>query len=108
MTQLVRYYVKASEIGKDEAYHLFRHAHARERRRYPFYPATARTRRFIDDADLHTGCHPQAESSEAKGRQGSIHTATHLAKVGNTVLEELKDEIAEKEAEECGLPNAKQ
>ena len=35
----------------------------------------------------------QTKGSEAKGRQTPIHTANHPAKIGNTVLDELKAEI---------------
>ena len=58
-----------------------------------FITTTARTRRFINNADLHAGDHLQAEGSEAKGQQDPIHTATHPAKVGNAVFEELEAEI---------------
>ena len=103
LTQLVRDYVKASEIGKQGACHLFRHTCA------TLMHENGADIRFIQQllghADLST---TQIYTQVAIRKLKEIHTTTHSAKVGNTVLKELKAEIAEKEAEEYGLPNANQ
>ena len=95
--------MKTSEIGKQGACHLFRHTCA------TLMHENGVDIRFIQQllghADLST---TQIYTQVAIRKLKEIHTVTHPAKLGNTVLDELKDEITEKEAEECSLPNAKQ
>ena len=88
LTQLVRDYVKASEIGKDGACHLFRHTCA------TLMHENGADIRLIQQlfghADLST---TQIYTQVAIRKLKEIHTTTHSAKVGNTVLDELKAEI---------------
>lgn len=88
LTQLVRDYVKASEIGKQGACHLFRHTCA------TLMHENGADIRFIQQllghADLST---TQIYTQVAIRKLKEIHTATHPAKVANTVLDELKAEL---------------
>jgi integrase/recombinase XerD len=88
LTQLVRDYVKDSEIGKQGACHLFRHTCA------TLMHENGADIRFIQQllghADLST---TQIYTQVAIRKLKEIHTATHPAKVANTVLDELKAEI---------------
>ena len=87
LTQLVRDYVRASEIRKSGACHLFRHTCA------TLMHENGADIRFIQQllghADLST---TQIYTQVAIRKLKEIHTATHPAKVGNTVLDELKAE----------------
>ncbi len=65
LTQLVRRYVQAADLGKSGSCHLFRHTmatHAGERRRHPLHPGNARACGAVHHADLHPGLHPQAQT----------------------------------------------
>ena len=88
LTQLVRDYVKDSEIGKQGACHLFRHTCA------TLMHENGADIRFIQQllghADLST---TQIYTQVAIRKLKEIHTATHPAKVANTVLDELKAEL---------------
>lgn len=94
LSQLVRDYVKSSEIGKQGACHLFRHTCA------TLMHENGADIRFIQQllghADLST---TQIYTQVAIRKLKEIHTATHPAKVGNTVLDELKAEIEDDDSE---------
>ena len=80
--------VNAAEIGKTVSCHLFRHTCA------TLMHENGADIRFIQQllghADLST---TQIYTQVAIRKLKEIHTATHPAKVGNTVLDELKAEI---------------
>lgn len=88
LTQLVRDYVKASEIGKGGACHLFRHTCA------TLMHENGADIRFIQQllghAELTT---TQIYTQVAIRKLKEIHTATHPAKLENTTLDELRAEI---------------
>jgi integrase/recombinase XerD len=88
LTQLVRDYVNAAEIGKKGSCHLFRHTCA------TLMHENGADIRFIQQllghADLST---TQIYTQVAIRKLKDIHTATHPAKIGNTVIDELKAEL---------------
>ena len=88
LTQLVRDYVNAAEIGKKGSCHLFRCTCA------TLMHENGADIRFIQQllghADLST---TQIYTQVAIRKLKEIHTATHPAKIGNTVLDELKAEL---------------
>jgi integrase/recombinase XerD len=93
LTQLVRDYVNASEIGKKGSCHLFRHTCA------TLMHENGADIRFIQQllghADLST---TQIYTQVAIRKLKEIHTATHPAKLGNTVLADLKAEFEDNES----------
>ena len=88
LTQLVRDYVIAADIGKKGSCHLFRHTCA------TLMHENGADIRFIQmllgHAELTT---TQIYTQVAIRKLKEIHTATHPAKLGNTTLAELKAEL---------------
>lgn len=94
LTQLVRDYVSAADLGKKGACHLFRHTCA------TLMHENGADIRFIQQllghAELST---TQIYTQVAIRKLKEIHTATHPAKLENTVLDELRAELEDDDSE---------
>jgi integrase/recombinase XerD len=88
LSRKVSKYIKQADIGRGGSCHLFRHTCA------TLMHENGADIRFIQQllghADLST---TQIYTQVAIRKLKEIHTATHPAKVGNTVLDELKAEL---------------
>ena len=77
MTQLVRTYVEAADIGKRGSCHLLAPHHgdadARRRGRHPVHPGHARPCRAIDHADIHPGLDQDAQADPHRHPSGAAH-----------------------------------
>lgn len=88
LSQLVRDYVKAADIGKTGACHLFRHTMA------TLMLENGADIRFIQQMLGHADISTTQIYTQVSIRQlKDIHTATHPAKLSNTTLDELKAEM---------------
>ena len=95
LTQLVRNYVDAAEIGKKGSCHLFRHAMA------TLMHENGADIRFIQQMLGHARLDTtQIYTHISIRRLKEIHTMTHPAKMHSEAMAELKAELAEALAEE--------